>query len=146
MTDPQTERTVRVYEGSAWIDDGYEFMGVGESSGWRTISGWGRDGWDLGDWPYVVYQFRDRTVDGKTLYERSCYVEGDITIETFEKPEDRERATDESALFYWRGDPDRHGLREELAAIGADEMRQNEVAWESIPEHLRGPYSPKRHG
>lgn len=40
-------------------DDGYDDMDVAESEGWKAVSGWGRDGWDLGDWPYVVVSTRD---------------------------------------------------------------------------------------
>jgi hypothetical protein len=126
-----TEHTSRFFEGR-YIDEGYGFIGVGEENGWRAISAWGRDGWDLGDWPYVVYLFRDRVVEPSTLdndpatmaYERACYVEGDITIESFATAEDRERETDESALFYWR---------------------HQGASWLNRPEaDLRGPYSRKR--
>lgn len=39
-------------------DDGYSDMEVAATEGWRAIAGWGRDGWDLGDWPYVVISVR----------------------------------------------------------------------------------------
>lgn len=35
-------------------DDGYSDMEVAAGEGWSAVSGWGRDGYDLGDWPYVV--------------------------------------------------------------------------------------------
>lgn len=136
-----TTKTLREFAGVDWIDDGYAFMAAGATDGWRAVSAWGKDGWDLGDWPYVVVLFRDLaaprdecTVCGRALseqtvaaldadidfvehapaeggdrhfiarmprYERAIYVEGDIVVETFASAEDREAATDETALFYW---------------------------------------------
>ncbi len=115
-TNPiSVERTCRVIGGS-YCDDGYGFIEAANADGWRAISAWGRDGWDLGDWPYVVYVFRGDT-------ERAWYCEGDITIETFASAEDREQATNEAALFYWR-----------------------EEEWASDPSDpkLRGPFTWKR--
>lgn len=113
-------KTVREFEGCDWVDDGWEFMGVGQENGWHAVSGWGADGWDLGDWPYVVVLFRDvrrrviatgvglnaqsyELVSTAPAFERAIYCEGDITIEVFETVAARERATDETAFFYWRG-------------------------------------------
>lgn len=63
MPDPLTTvKTLREFAGDDWIDDGYEFMEAGRTEGWQVISAWGEDGWDLGDWPYVVYLFRERAV------------------------------------------------------------------------------------
>lgn len=42
-------------------DDGYSDMEVAATEGWEPIAGWGADGWDLGDWPYVVISAR-RTI------------------------------------------------------------------------------------
>lgn len=117
-----TVRSSRGFEGS-YCDDGYEFIEVGTGAGWRAVAGWGRDGWDLGDWPYVVYLFRGDV-------ERASYCEGDIVIETYASAEDRERATDTTALFYWQA----HG---EDWAEGVTPGDQ--------PAHLRGPYSSRRH-
>lgn len=116
-----TVKTVRQF-GGQWCDDGYEFMGAGVRIGWTPMSGWGLDGWDLGDWPYVVVLFRDYVVapSGVTLYQRAIYVEGDITIETFRTAESRQEATDETALFYWK-------------AQGAD--------WLDRGDDLKGPFS-----
>ncbi len=91
------ERTVRVI-GGTYCDCGYDFIEAAATEGWKAVSSWGLDGWDLGDWPYVVYAFRGDT-------ERATYCEGDITLETFASREARERATDEAALFYWRDEP-----------------------------------------
>lgn len=115
-----TETSVRDFEGR-WIDEGYEFIGVGAETGWRAMAGWGVDGWDLGDWPYVIVLFREL---GPRTFQRVIYVEGDITIETYDTAEERETATDDTAMFYWR-------------AQGED--------WLDRPEaDLRGPYGKQR--
>src|SRR5690242_19666271 len=41
-------------------DDGYSDMEVAAEDGWQAVAGWGRNGWDLGNWPYVVISVRDR--------------------------------------------------------------------------------------
>ncbi len=107
----------RVFAGR-YIDDGYDFIGVGETEGWHAVSAWGLDGWDLLDWPYYVVLFRSDT-------ERAIYCEGDIDLETFASREAREEATNELALWYWTS--------------------QGE-SWvnERTAEDLRGPYSSKR--
>lgn len=121
----------RVFEGE-WVDEGYDLIGIGDRNGWRAMAGWGEDGWDLGNWPYVVVLFRDRSVsETEVAFERATYVEGDITIDTYDSREERERATDETAVFYWRTDPERHGLAAEFAAIAAGG---------AVPDRLRGPY------
>lgn len=130
--EPVTKtQTLREFEGVDWIDDGYEFMAAGTAAGWSAVAAWGKDGWDLGSWPYVVVLFRDRIVKPSTLdndpavkaYERATYLEGDVTVETFATADDREKATDETALFYWKAD-------------GAD--------WLDRGDDLRGPYSRSR--
>lgn len=115
MGATKTESTTREFEGR-WIDEGYEFIGAGHDNGWNAVAGWGRDGWDLGSWPYVVVLFRD--LPG--AFQRAIYVEGDITVETYVTAEDRETATDETALFYWK-------------AAGAD--------WLDRGDDLKGPFS-----
>lgn len=47
-------------------DDGYSDMEVASGEGWHAVSGWGRDGWDLGDWPYVVVSVRNRPAKVET--------------------------------------------------------------------------------
>ena len=56
-------------------DDGYERIEVARRWKWEAIPSWGRDGWDLGDWPLVVIFHRD-SADGFELAE-NC--EGDVT-------------------------------------------------------------------
>jgi hypothetical protein len=41
--------------------DGYDRMDSVMDRGWHAVSAWGRDGWDLGDWPLVMYFVRNRS-------------------------------------------------------------------------------------
>jgi hypothetical protein len=36
------------------MNDGYDWMDVIAEHGWAVIPSWGCDGWDLGQWPYVM--------------------------------------------------------------------------------------------
>jgi hypothetical protein len=55
-------------------DDGYSDMEAEEGRGWRALPSWGRDGWDLGKWPYVVLYKRER--DDKPRFELMAICEG----------------------------------------------------------------------
>jgi hypothetical protein len=104
-------------------DDGYDRMDFARANRWEPISSWGRDGWDLGSWPLVVVYHRGDT-------DLAVDVEGDITIETFPTPKERDRRTDETAFFYWKNH-DQDWVR------GIDSHEQ-------MAEHLRGRFSWKR--
>jgi hypothetical protein len=105
-----------------YADDGYSFMEGAGRLGWQPIASWGRDGWDLGDWPLVVYLFRNRD-----RYERVCYIEGDVTIDRFDTAEERDRDTDAAALHWWQ-------VNGESWVAGIDTADQ-------MPDHLRGRFS-----
>lgn len=123
-------------------DDGYGDMEQARAEGWREISGWGADGWDLGDWPYVVISHRD----GTGRHEMRQTVEGDTTVYAFDNDEDRDAATD--YLFLWYA-----ASRAERYADGAPEWQviaddPGRVALDAglleVPERLRGPWSHVR--
>ena len=63
---------------------------------------WGSDGWDLGNWPYVIVVH----YDGDEIYGVATYVEGDITVREFPDRAQRDKETDQIALFYWQRDED----------------------------------------
>jgi len=110
---------------SACYGDGLDWMGGRNEKGWLTLSCWGEDGWDLGEWPYVIFMLRltDSTA------EVCVYCEGDLTTTTYSggHRETRLRAAfadiDVSAKWYW----DR-----QVAGPPDDE-----------PNRGRGPYSNK---
>lgn len=76
-------------------DDGYDDMEVAQRRGWTAIPSWGRDGWDLGNWPYAAIYTRER--DGK--FELQQVVEGDHDLYRFDSQADRDAAID--YLFLW---------------------------------------------
>lgn len=149
--EPVSVETTTRYIAGRHCDDGYEFMEAAASDGWRPVPSWGLDGWDLGDWPYLVFVFRDRRVcqncggkgglcpsappphDGLAAghsyidrFERASYCEGDIRIETFASAADRSHSTDAEALAQWR--------REAADWVAG-------VTDDAVPAKLRGPFT-----
>lgn len=84
---------------SAYGGDGYDAMEAMRTAGIRIYAGWGRDGWDAGDWPYVQVGTR-RTSEG---VEAVVYVEGDIDITRYDTFEQAIRHLDEVVHWYWQG-------------------------------------------
>jgi hypothetical protein len=85
-------------------DDGYGDMEANAAHGWIAVPGWGRDGWDLGDWPFVAISVRNVNVDGSNpehRYQLLSVVEGDHDAYGFASQEDRNAAVD--YLFLWYG-------------------------------------------
>lgn len=60
------------------MNDGYDWMDVISEHGWAVIPSWGCDGWDLGQWPYVMVA-GIRTADKiGNLFGMATYCEGDV--------------------------------------------------------------------
>lgn len=132
-------------------DDGYGDMDVAARQGWTAISGWGLDGWDLGDWPLVVVSVRDVPRSSKRCgecgtitcadtggYEMRQTIEGDTTAYRFATPEDRNAAID--YLFVW------YGLRrgyDDWTVKGLTEDKRDglDAGALRVPERFRGPFS-----
>ncbi len=127
-------------------DDGYDDMDLAERQGWGTLSGWGRDGWDLGEWPYVVISERFRAGH----YEMRQTVEGDTTVYRFDSVEDCHAAID--YLFIWYGIAKEldewavEGLGAEFdAETGKYTKREGlDAGTLRVPERFRGPFSWSR--
>jgi hypothetical protein len=77
-------------DGSDWIHE------LGH--GWRAVPAWGRDGWDLLEWPYAAAAH----FDGEELHGLAVYEEGDVTLGSFPSRAERDAATDRIAAGYWR--------------------------------------------
>jgi len=108
-------------------DEGYGWM-ERLPRGWKPVAAWGRDGWDLGSWPYViVVEYRDPE---QGVYAVGTYVENDITVQRFETAEEQSDAIDTIAEFYWRADPTR----------GPSDLPEDEGL---LPHHRR-PYRRSR--
>jgi hypothetical protein len=104
-------------------DEGYDRMEFARGLGWKSVSSWGLNGWDLGSWPYVVVYHRSET-------ELAVDVEGDIDIEEFATREERDRRTDEIAFFYWK--------------THEKELVEGTPSHEQMPPNLRGAFSWSR--
>lgn len=74
-------------------------VALAKIEGWVTHYTWGRDGWDLGQAPYVLYATR-ALPDGTA--QTRCYCEGDLTIKTFSSMEEAHADLDEAFLFHAR--------------------------------------------
>jgi hypothetical protein len=78
-------------------DGGYEWLEA-LSNGWRVVPLWGRDGWNLGDWPLVCVAH----YDAEGCYAEAVYVEGDLEVRTAPTRAERDALTDRTAWLYWR--------------------------------------------
>lgn len=117
-------------------DDGYGDMEVARTEGWREIAGWGADGWDLGDWPYVVISHRD----GTGRHEMRQTVEGDTTVYVFETDEDRDAATDYLFLWYGIGSM----TFRDVSGFTYEDREQLDAGKLEVPDKFRGPWSHVR--
>lgn len=99
---------------------GYDVMEAAHEEKWRAIPGWGKDGYDLGNWPYAIVFFRNR----QTQYDIIYYVEGDVMMYTTPSEEIRNAIVDEIAFFHWKG----------------EEWVQGYDTVEQLPDELKGPY------
>lgn len=84
-------------------DDGYSDMEAEEGRGWRPVGLWGRDGWDLGGWPYVVIYVKTSLGEQGRTYELMQICEGDRTVWSFTSEADRYAAIDYLFLWYAAG-------------------------------------------
>lgn len=105
--------------------DGYDWMSD-LRDGWRPVAGWGRSGWDLGDWPYAIVVH----YDGDGVHALGTYVEGDVSMEAFPTREERDAATDRIAAYHWRHNGN-----------GPDDLPDRD---EDLAPHHRGPYTWRR--
>ena len=112
-------------------DDGYSDMEVEEKRGWRVISSWGRDGWNLGDWPYVAIYTR-RSQSGDTPWWLMQIVEGDRTLYAFATEAEREAAIDYLFLWYAAG--------KRWAPLGYDDREVLDAGQLMVDEKFSGPY------
>lgn len=122
-------------------DDGYGDMQVAEREGWRVLASWGRDGWNLGDWPYVAVYVRERAEtlelqlrDAK--WELQVIVEGDHDVYRFDHEEDRTAALDYLFLWYAAG--------EKWAPLSYEDRKQLNAGEIEVDAKWRGPYREEK--
>jgi hypothetical protein len=103
--------------------DGYDRMEIAGKARWYPVPSWGLNGWDLGQWPYVVVYHRD-SVDA--TFDLAVNVEGDADCYRFPTAELREEATDWIAFSYWQ-------------RFDHEWVKDHSI--DNIPAHLRGAFS-----
>lgn len=83
-------------DGWGWID------ATNNENDFRVVGLWGRDGWDLGCWPYVVFATAEHPIDGGgTAYGYATYVEGDLDAHWYSSAAARDLAVSKEAWWYW---------------------------------------------
>jgi hypothetical protein len=110
-------------------DDGYGDMAAEEKRGWGVLPSWGRDGWNLGDWPYVVVYVRDRAGE---QHELMVICEGDRTIYAFDMAMDRTAAID--YMFAW------YAAGQRWAEWTWEDRERLDVGHLEVDLKFRGPY------
>lgn len=127
--DPIERVTGSRYDYPFGGDDGYDWMyDANPRLGYKEIAGWGADGWDLGDWPYVIISV------SKDLCTVLTYVEGDLTRARYASKADALAAIDAAFIFY----AEAHVLDLLEAELGFDPHQLTHV--DQLPERFRGGY------
>ena len=108
MSAAELERHHASDHGRISYGDGYDDMEINERQGWHTIANWGRDGWEMGEWPYVMISARRKGSGAEVL----SVCEGDHTIYQFDTYADHIRAL--NYLFCW--------YQPEIASVNRDEL------------------------
>src|SRR5258708_32262650 len=62
------------------------------------VPAWGRDGWDLMEWPHAAAAH----FDGDGRFGLATYEEGDVEVRSFATREERDARTDDLAASYWQ--------------------------------------------
>lgn len=81
--------------------EGYDWMESLDGTGWHEVPGWGRDGWDLGSWPYIIFAAAKTEDETGKLFGYTTYVEGDVTARWYRSCEARNLAISKEAFWYW---------------------------------------------
>ncbi|MFJ5700613.1 hypothetical protein [Arthrobacter sp. NPDC093139] len=88
--------------GDYHMNGGYDWMELIGEHGWGVIPSWGSDGWDLGQWPYVMVA-GIRTADGiGNLFGMATYCEGDVTCTFYRTKARFWEAISEQAFYHWK--------------------------------------------
>ncbi|WP_353748065.1 MULTISPECIES: hypothetical protein [unclassified Paenarthrobacter] len=84
------------------MNDGYDWMELIGEHGWGVIPSWGCDGWDLGQWPYVMVAGTRTADDIGNLFGMATYCEGDVRTYWFRTKARWFGAISEQAFFHWK--------------------------------------------
>ena len=127
-----TQDTGETIDGATVLGDyhengGYDWMELIGEHGWAVIPSWGSDGWDLGNWPYVMVA-ATRTADSiGNLFGVATYCEGDVSCTYYRTKARQWDAISEHAFFQWKNGQ----------AHGPDDLPE---AAAELPSRYRMPY------
>lgn len=89
--------------GDYHLNDGYDWMSDIEEHGWGAVGLWGHDGYDLGQWPYVIIAVTStEDTDGGTVYGVAQYTEGDVRCQWFRSKARAWEAITRHAFEHWK--------------------------------------------
>lgn len=112
-------------------DDGYSDMEAEKRRGWEALGSWGRDGWNLGSWPYVMIYTRKFEDEGRPFGVMRI-VEGDRTVYAFATEADQDAALDYLFLWYAAG--------ARWAPLSYEDRPRLDAGGLEVDEQFRGPY------
>ena len=105
------------------VGDGYDWMSA-LSGGWVALALWGRDGYDLGQWPYQVLAVcPPHHVADSRSFAIATYTEGDVEVSAYLREEALADAISRYAHGVWL-----------LAGNGPDALPQR---YEEVPDEFR---------
>lgn len=109
--------------------DGYDWISRCDDAGWQVPASWGRDGWDVGEWPYQVIAYRD-----EYPFAAMERVEGDLFMWRFDTADEVIDLVDRWVATCW------------LARQGQPTTPVIEVDRRNVPTdpQFRGPFSWSR--
>lgn len=88
--------------GDYHMNGGYDWMELIGEHGWAVIPSWGCDGWDLGQWPYVMVAGIRTADEIGNLFGMATYCEGDVRTTFYRTKARFWDAISEQAFFHWK--------------------------------------------
>jgi hypothetical protein len=81
--------------------DGYDWMEAAKGTNWHTVPGWGKDGWDAGQWPYVILTLAKGQDEAGPFYGMTTYCEGDLSATFYRSQMEQWKAITEWCRWNW---------------------------------------------
>jgi len=81
---------------------GYDWMDLISEHDWTALGNWGSDGWDLGQWPYIILATTQTADEKGPLFGVATYTEGDVTCEYYRTQARQWDAITEHAYQWWK--------------------------------------------
>lgn len=81
--------------------EGYGWIQSLTGTGWHELVAWGRGGWDLGSWPYIIFAVAQAEEEQGKLIGYCTYVEGGVAARWYRTRDARSLAISKEAYWYW---------------------------------------------